>query len=221
MFAGAASRCLLACAFSVLACARRPPAEPAPAKTPGVSAQRADTSASQVRFGGSFGDALLQRQGLRLPLPDRSRWHESASSTWSVLSHDATESRLMIKLWRAPRLVQKEECADMARLGQPAIVILGEDELVERRRFAAPAAFDAELWVGVREQGGALHGFAQVFGATVGRCYAAAFETVTRGPGRERELGRRLTLIVETALAGVRILSIEQRIEGEPPPAGL
>ncbi|HEV8244500.1 MAG TPA: hypothetical protein VGP93_01900 [Polyangiaceae bacterium] len=163
-------------------------------------------------FSGGFEHLLVTAQGLRLRVPDRPAWRVVNSGTWSLLIHDRTHSSLLLKLWSAPRLVRKEECAAMARLGRRDLALLEEEELVERRPFSAPAGFDAELRVGVREAGGELHGFAQVFGAGIGRCYVAAFETVARGPVREKEIGRRLGLFVEAVLASVEVRNIEQRV---------
>ncbi len=212
MIGRAASWRALVRALALLPCACQATTlrESAPAPAPSRSANRA----AQPRFSGSFADFDVVEQGLSLPLPDHAGWRSSRIGSWSVLTHELTESRLRLKLWRAPRLVSKEECAAMARLGQREVVTLTDDELIERRPFSAPSGFDTELTVGVRERGGELHGFAQVFGATIGRCYAASFESVTRGAGRERELGRRLTLMVETALAGVEVRAIEDRVGG-------
>jgi hypothetical protein len=62
------------------------------------------------------------------------------------------------------------------------------------------------------EQSEALEGYALAIGTTVGRCYAALFETRANGAGAEAAIGRRLALLADGVLARVRYVGVEDRI---------
>jgi hypothetical protein len=91
------------------------------------------------------------------------------------------------------------------------MIILHDEEVVERRRMTAPPGFTGEVVVAVREVGRELHGYAELASAGIGRCLVALFRTVTRGKGREQELGRRLAVIVDNAFDRARTRAIEDR----------
>jgi hypothetical protein len=163
-------------------------------------------------FPGRLARVEVRSQGVTLLLPDASAWQGEAAGTWSLLRHDATGSKLWLKHWRAARLVRPDECLALARLGQPAMIVLRDEEIVERRSMTTPPGFTGEVVVAVRELGRELHGYAELSSAGIGRCLVAVFHTVTNGAGREQELGRRLAVIVDNTFERARTRAVEDRV---------
>jgi hypothetical protein len=148
---------------------------------------------------------------IELTLPDKQRWQISEGTTWLVADHEPSSSQLSLRTWRAERLVRRAECEAQARLGQPRIPIVHDEAIVERRAFSVPAEFDNELTVGVEPSAEGLSGYAVVFGAGVGRCYAVIFTTSVRGKDAELEMAARLGLVVDRVLGAVRLRSVDER----------
>jgi hypothetical protein len=187
---------------------------PAPERTV-ATRSASNTAATEPRAEASFSTELarveVRSQGVSLVLPDSPAWRATKTGTWALLRHDATRSELHLKLWRAARLVRAAECLSEARLGQPALLALRDEEVVERREANAPTGFNGQIVVAVREVGAELHGYAELSAAGIGRCYVAVFHTVVTGAQREQELGRRLAVMVENALVRTRTRSVEDR----------
>jgi len=148
---------------------------------------------------------------IELELPGKSNWHISEGPSWWVAVQAVTESQLALRTWRAERLVRRAECESQARLGRPSIPTIHEDAIIERRPLAAPADFDTELLVAVEPSASGISGYALVFGADVGRCYAAIFTTHVRGKDAELEVAARLGLVVDRVLSRIRVRSVDER----------
>jgi len=148
---------------------------------------------------------------IELSLPDKQGWSITEGPTWLVADHASTSSRLAVRTWRAERMVQRAECEAQARLGRPTIPIVRDEAVVDRHALSAPADFDDELVVGVEPDALGISGYALVFGASVGRCYAAIFTTSVRGKDAELEVAARLGLAVDRILSRVRMRSVDER----------
>lgn len=150
---------------------------------------------------------------LELSLPGKPSWRITDGPSWLEAEHASSSSKLALRTWRAERLVRWTDCASQARLGRPSIPTVRDEALVDRRAFAAPAGFDSELVVGVEPgaRGDGVTGYAVVFGASVGRCYAAVFTTSVTGAAAEQEIASRLGLVVDRIFGSVRIRSVDER----------
>lgn len=162
---------------------------------------------------------VSQRFGFRLPLPDAGRWIEVADERWLTLLHRPTQSTLRLRSWRAPQRVTKNECREQVYLWRSELRP-NSDAIVESA-LGAPEGYD----VGVRidlftDPSRARRAVALAFGATVRRCYAAAFET-NLADLTEAELGARLRVIAEGVFDRVEVLSVEAFAAPEPTPASL
>jgi hypothetical protein len=154
---------------------------------------------------------------IEIPLPHAARWRLSDGPNWLVASDTVTGSEIAVRTWRAPRSVRRAECEAEARLIRVGIPVVSDDSIIERRVIRAPAGFDSELTVGVSPVSQGVAGYAQVFGASVARCYAALFSTrVVAGPGAEEDLGRRLQVIVEGVFERARLHDVDDRGERSP-----
>ncbi|HEY4102693.1 MAG TPA: hypothetical protein VGM44_02345, partial [Polyangiaceae bacterium] len=125
-------------------------------------------------------------------LPEKSTWQITPGQTWLEAVQSSSASSFAIRTWRAGRLVKRSECEQQARLARPAIPRVDPDSIVEQRPFNAPVGFDSELVVGVEPTARGVEGYALVFGANVGFCYAAVFTTVASGGGAEQTVAARL-----------------------------
>jgi hypothetical protein len=148
---------------------------------------------------------------IEVMLPERASWRVTDGPTWLEAEQRESSSTLALRTWRAERLVRRSDCAAQARLARPTIPIASEESIVDQRSFAAPAGFDSELVVGVEPSGGGVMGYAIVFGASVGYCYAALFTTTASGSGADQEVAARLGVAVDGILSGVRARSIDER----------
>jgi hypothetical protein len=148
---------------------------------------------------------------IELSLPDKGSWQIAEGPSWFLADHRSSSSELALRTWRAERVVRRAECEAQARLARPAIPIVHEEAVVERRALSVPADFDSELVVGVEPSELGLSGYALVFGADVGRCYAAIFTTKVNGKDAELEVAARLALVVDRILKVVRVRSVDER----------
>jgi hypothetical protein len=154
---------------------------------------------------------VAREPGLRLLLPDRAGWSELPSKDWVVLQHPRAHATLRLRLARAARLVSPNECLDEARLRDPELPALAEEEVVEHRALVAPDHFSGEVVLGVVEAGPSVRGYVIAKGAAVGRCYVAVFESVARGPGRESVIAARLRAMAQS-FDSVEVPSVEDRL---------
>jgi hypothetical protein len=107
--------------------------------------------------------------------------------------------------------VSPNECLDEARLRDPELPLLDEEEVIDRRALVAPDHFSGEVVLGVREAGPSVRGYVVATGAAVGRCYVAVFESTASGPGRERVIAARLRAVAQS-LDSVEVPSVEDRL---------
>ena len=148
---------------------------------------------------------------IEFSLPDKANWHIAEGPSWLVAEQQSSSSQLALRTWRAERLVRRDECEAQARLVRSSIPIVHEDAIVERRALPAPADFDNELLVGVEPNALGITGYALVFGASVGRCYAAIFTTSVIGKDAEVAVAARLGLVVDRILSQVRLRNVDER----------
>ena len=148
---------------------------------------------------------------IELSLPSKESWQVSDGPTWLVAAHPASASLLAVRTWRADRLVRRSECEAQARLARPSLPIVRDDAVLERRTLGAPLGLDTELVVGVEPTAEGLSGYALTIGASVGRCYVAVFTTAVSGAFAEQEVAKRLGLVVDRILSGVRLRSVDER----------
>jgi hypothetical protein len=184
-----------------------------PAKAPPAPPQAAVVAPPQT-----FPDAKSERVRSRsldfpieLLLPARASWKLTDGPLWLEAEHAASSSKFAFRTWRAERLVRRSECESQARLERPAIPIAHDESVIDERPFAEPSGFDSELVVGAEPSALGVTGYAIVFGASVGRCYAAVFTTTTSGGNAEQEVAARLGIAVDRVLSSVRARSIDER----------
>ena len=166
-------------------------------------------------FDRDWGERDLSRVPAIVRLPDAGAWHASASGTFTLLEHHATQSRLALRVWLAPRLVRPEACEADARLVRPSLPGGDVSGVVEARRLEAPAGFDVRLVVGVEPRAGGVHGYALAIGAGTSRCYLAAYETESSGELAAERVAERLAVVVSGVLETLRVPNAAGRV---PPP---
>jgi hypothetical protein len=155
------------------------------------------------------------RSPLRLPLPDPGGWRESAErSSFLVLEHPASSSRLLVRLWHEDANMTREECERRARLGRDLPPSPGATSL-SRERVDVPSGFDtvAEAGVSTAGQGAPIGGHVVAFGGWAHQCFSYVFTTSVAGPRAEQIVAARLALMRDESLARLTV-----RSDLEPPP---
>lgn len=166
-----------------------------------------------------FRDVVLSRHSLSVALPDAAGWQPiEPSEKWWAVRHASSRSELRMRAWTAPRRVSPAECERQARSWRPQIPVASPETIVQAHRLDAPRGFDTHVVVGVQALAPTqLEGYALAFGAGVGRCYAAIYETRAEGANAERAVGERLAVVVDGIFASVRLRSVDDRGPGPAP----
>ncbi len=156
------------------------------------------------------------RAGLSLRLPGPEDWQSEDTERWLTLSHTQSESSLALRTWRAARLVRIEECEKQARLWRPELPEIVPDNVVDERSLSGPPDYAVRMTVLVRrvESESFIEGWALVFGAGIGKCYAAVFRTKAAGSGAEAAIAERLAIASDRILPSVQEQGVDARILG-------
>lgn len=159
----------------------------------------------------------VSQMPLEIALPGGTRWRQSRSGSFAVLSDARTRSQLVIRVWRAARLVHPEECEAEARLARPSLATLDPSTLIEERALAAPHGFHGVLRVAAMPaEVGHVKGVVVAVGAAVGRCYFAALETRSDGEHAAEAIADRLAAMMSLMFQTVRIIDVEERVLTTP-----
>jgi hypothetical protein len=173
--------------------------------TPPLAAPR-DTLASDFRT------IELRAIPARVSLPDPSSWRASREGSFVVLEQRATNSRIVLRVWKAARLVRPAACEAEARLLRPALPRVDPVTLVDERSIAAPRGYDVRLVVTVDDDHRrTVRGLALAVGAAVGRCYLAAYETWAEGASAAEHVADRLATMVPGFVETVQVGSVDAR----------
>ncbi len=191
----------------LVGCAGAPPQVPL--------ASRASTSAQASPQLPDAKSERVRSRSLALPLelrlPTKAEWRITDGPIWLEATHAASASKLAVRTWRADRILRRSDCEADARLGRPSIPVPHDESIIDRRAFAPPTGFDSELVVGVEPTPLGVGGYALVFGASIGFCYAAVFTTTASGGNAEQEVATRLGVAVDEILSSVRARSVDDR----------
>jgi hypothetical protein len=145
-------------------------------------------------------------------LPDPSSWRAARDGSFVVLEQRATSSRIVLRVWKAARLVRPAECEAEARLLRPLLPRVDPVTVLDQRSIAAPRGYDVRLVVTLEEdQERAVRGFALAVGAAVGRCYLAAYETRAEGQSAHERVADRLATVVPGFIETVEVDGAEVR----------
>jgi len=184
----------------------RAPEPPAPGPSP----------ASE--FSSSSWETLaLSEQPVELALPAAGGWQQTRSGSFGVLHDARSRSTLVIRVWRAARLVHPAECEAEARLARPSLAVVDPSTLIEERELGAPTGFHGVLRVAAMPaEVGEVKGVVVAVGAAVGRCVIATFETRSDGKHAAETVADRLSAIVAGTFDTLRIVEVEERVLNTP-----
>ncbi|HMR76187.1 MAG TPA: hypothetical protein PKD61_13770 [Polyangiaceae bacterium] len=163
---------------------------------------------------GEFEVVFGPRAGLSVRVPAPAQWRAEDTERWFTLSHVGTETKLALRTWRAERRVRPEQCQAQARLWRHDLPALPSEHVVDERTLSSPAEHAVHLTVLVQRAapGEPIVGWALAFGAAIGKCYAAIFETRARGAGAEAAIAGRLALAADAILPSVQEQGIDERV---------
>ena len=91
-------------------------------------------------------------QSLEVPLPMASEWQVLDGKHELRAIHRPTDSELSARLWRASRLVSRDECEKQLHLWRPDLPNPSEapETVLDSRDITAPAGFSVTVTAGVR-----------------------------------------------------------------------
>jgi len=157
------------------------------------------------------------RHLLSIEVQANSGWRAEPGGDWWVLRRPGES--LLLRTWRAGRLIARTDCERQMRLWRPETTKLEADELLGIQEMEAPKGFSTVMHIGVRALADdSIEGFVLAFGAMPGRCFAAVYETKFAGAGAEAKLGARLADVSEVLLPRVQVRTVADRTGREPPP---
>lgn len=163
-------------------------------------------------LGSEFRTVVLRAVPARVSLPDPSSWRAAREGSFVVLEQRATSSIIVLRSWKAARLVRPSECEAEARLLRPALPRVDPATLVDNRKIDAPRNHDVHLAVAVEEAPDrSVRGVALAVGAAVGRCYLASYETRAEGPSAPERVADRLATMVPGFIETVDVEGVEVR----------
>jgi hypothetical protein len=195
--------------LATLGCGSPPEPSPPPSAPPSPVARRADGT---LRWG------LVELAEIRavVELYDPERWQPVNGGTFTVLEHAASRSVLVLRVWRATRLVRPVECEAEARLARPSLPRVNADSIIDERPLEAPSEFSGSVVVGVEPSPtGATRGYALAVGAAVGRCFVLAFETSADGNDAAGVVGDRLRAAADRIAPSVQLHRVDERVRPE------
>jgi hypothetical protein len=160
----------------------------------------------------AFRTVELRAIPARVSLPEPSSWRAQREGSFVILEHPKTNSHVVLRVWKAARLVRPAECEAEARFLRPKLPRLDPSTLLDHRRIGAPQGYDVHLAVAV-DQGsdGVVRGVALAVGAAVGRCYLGAYVTQAEGPNAPARVADRLATMVPGFIETVEIEGAEAR----------
>ena len=157
------------------------------------------------------GNVSSARFGLSIPLPDPDGWQlVRERSSFLVLDHPTSSSRLVVRLWRETETMNRDRCEQQARALRD---LPPHDEAggMSRRRIDVPPEFDTVVEVGFARSSPTepLTGHVMAFGGWVRRCFAFVYTTTAPAavPDAERLVGDRMAVMEARALEGLELRS--------------
>jgi hypothetical protein len=184
--------------------AGKPPPRVAPAPTRGQPELPA----------GQFDVVFGPRAGLSVLVPTPAKWQTEDTERWLTLTHARSDTKLSLRAWRAGRRVRPEQCQAQARLWRHDLPPLPSDNVVDERTLSSPAEHAVQLTVLVQRAAprAPIEGWVLAFGAGIGKCYAAVFETRAHGAGAEAAIAERLALAADGILPSVQTQGVDDRV---------
>ena len=155
------------------------------------------------------GRVFSARFGLSVPLPDAANWRlDHGRSSFLVLDHAATSSRLVVRTWRETENMNHQRCEQRARARRD-LPVRHEDGALSQQTLDVPPEFDTVVDVGFAAQapGEPVSGYVMAFGGWVRQCFAYIYTTSATGPGAERVVGDRLAVMDARSLGGIEVRS--------------
>lgn len=195
-------------------CGASPPSGPAAPGRTGPAPARPSTPADLGPLAplarAPVAPVISERFGVTLPLPDPNGWQiVPERSSFLVLEHRTSSSRLVVRLWREADIMNRDRCEQQARALRRDLPDHDSGGGLSRRRIDVPPEFDTLVEVGLGRTSPAepVEGHVMAFGGWVRRCFAFVYTTSGAGPDAERVIGDRLAVMEARALEGLELRS--------------
>jgi hypothetical protein len=163
-----------------------------------------------ARLDGDFGLVEAAGQGVLLPLPDADAWRRDPreTRTW-VARHPATQSRLIVRTFRADGVARGEDCERQMRLWRPDLPVLPPEARAETRRLRLDGDLAGELLTAADGPAHAVTGHALLFASDGRQCLCLVFSTSAEGDGAASTVGARLASVARVSFERARRIPIE------------
>lgn len=189
-----------------LSCA---PSEARPRASAPVVSEPATT-----RLDSDFGLVEATGQGILLSLPDADGWRRDAreTRTW-VARHAATESRLLVRTFRADGVARWDDCERQMRLWRPDLPVLAAEARADTRRLRLDGDFSGQLLTTAAEgPAHAVTGHAMLFASDGRQCLCLAFSTSAEGSSAASIVGARLASVARLSFERARRIPIDANV---------
>ncbi len=148
-----------------------------------------------------------------LLLPDAKHWSAAPRGSWWGVAHEASNSVLQLKRWRAGGLVRPRDCEAQAVLWRPELR-RAEGPVVDQRRLLTESEVELEVWVHVEPgSDGTTSGHVRGYGASLRECLTVVFTTTASGGDAPAWVAQRLQLISDRLMPSITPIQVEQRVE--------
>ena len=128
-------------------------------------------------------------------------------TSFLILDHAATRSRLIARLWQEGENMSRQRCEEVTRLIRD---VPSADRVIDERVVEVPEGFDTAVTVGFSTPARStaatqapIAGHVLAFGASARWCFAFAYTTEAEGLGAERTVSDRLAVIQGLTLEGL------------------
>jgi hypothetical protein len=169
--------------------------------------------ATGARLDSDFGLVEATGQGILMPLPDADGWRRDPreTRTW-VARHTATQSRLLVRTFRADGVARAEDCERQMRLWRPDLPVLPPDARAETRRVRLDGDFAGELLTAAEGPAHVVTGHAQLFASDGRQCLCLVFSTAAEGESAASVVGARLASVARVSFERARRIPIEANV---------
>jgi hypothetical protein len=149
-------------------------------------------------------------QGILLPLPDADAWrHDPRETRTWVVRHTATQSRLLVRTFRADGVARDDDCERQMRLWRRDLPMLSPEARVEARPLRLEGDFAGELRTAAEGPAHAVTGHALLFASDGRQCLCLVFSTSAEGANAASLVGARLASITRVSFERARRIPIE------------
>ena len=172
-------------------------------------------AAPAARLDADFGIVEATGQGILMPLPDADAWRRDPreTRTW-VVSHAASQSRLLVRAFRADGVARADDCERQMRLWRPDLPAPPPGGRAETRGLRLDGDFAGQVLTFAEGPAvsHAVTGHALLFASDGRQCVCLVFSTSAEGANAASVVGARLGSVTRVSFERARRIGIEASV---------